>query len=112
MKDTPRRVFRELSIVAAEENGVRLDFGYDDNVFKADIVVKEGAIITLGGVSIEVLETHGHTRDSLSYFVPELDLLILNETPGGLMLDGYLYPCYLTSYFDTINSIEKCRQKL
>ncbi|MCL2762918.1 MAG: hypothetical protein FWD36_06925 [Treponema sp.] len=39
-----------------------------------------------------------------------MELLILNETPGVLMPDGTMYPCYLTSYSDTIQSIEKCRQ--
>jgi glyoxylase-like metal-dependent hydrolase (beta-lactamase superfamily II) len=56
-----------------------------------------------------VLETPGHTRDSLSFFIPELEMLILNETPGFL-LDGNVYPCYLTSYKDAVNSIEKCRR--
>ncbi|MCL2082017.1 MAG: MBL fold metallo-hydrolase [Oscillospiraceae bacterium] len=109
LKDTPRRIFRELSAVAAKTHGIECDMSYDDNEFQADIILKEGDAIGLGGLSVQVLETPGHTRDSLSFFVPELELLIVNETLGVLMPDGTVYPCYLTSYDDTIRSIEKCR---
>ena len=118
LKDTPRRVIRELSAVAAERetrcgsHGEALDItDYSDDAFRAEVVVKEGDIIPLGGVSAEVIETPGHTRDSLSYYIPELELLLINETPGVLMPDGTVYPCYLTSYADTVRSIEKCRAK-
>lgn len=111
LKDTPRRVIRQLSAAAAEKQGVRLDLSYDDGDFRADVVVKEGDIIPLGGVSAEVIETPGHTRDSLSFFIPELDLLLVNETPGVLMPDGTVYPCYLAGYGDTIRSIGKLRAK-
>ena len=110
LKETPRRVIRELSINAAKKHGGSFDFNYSDEVFKADIIVSEGSVVQLGGLSVEILETPGHTRDSLCFFIPELELLILNETPGVLMPDGSMYPCYLTSYKDTISSIEKCRQ--
>ena len=109
LKDTPRRVIRELSINAAKVHGNTFDFSYSDDVFKADVVVKDKDTIPLGEITVEVLETPGHTRDSLCYFVPEMELLILNETPGVLMPDGFMYPCYLTSFDDTIRSIEKCR---
>jgi hypothetical protein len=108
LKDTPRRVIRELSTVAAAKYNTEIA-AYDDDAFRADITVKDGDIVPLGGLSVQVLETPGHTRDSLSFFIPELEMLILNETPGFL-LDGNVYPCYLTSYKDTVNSIEKCRQ--
>jgi len=109
LKDTPRKVFRELSSSAAGIFGVKLVINYDDNAFHADITVKDKDIISLGGLSVEVLETPGHTRDSVSYFIPELELLFINETPGVMMTDGKVYPTYLTSYTDTINSINKCR---
>jgi len=111
LKDTPRRVIRELSVNAARTlgTGEPVDFSYNDDVFQANLIVKEGDKIPLGDITVEVLETPGHTRDSLCFFVPEIELLILNETPGVLMPDGSIYPCFLTSYSDTINAIEKCR---
>jgi glyoxylase-like metal-dependent hydrolase (beta-lactamase superfamily II) len=109
LKDTPRRVIRELSAIAAAKYNAIFDDTYNDDVFHADIIVKDGSTVQLGGISVEVLETPGHTRDSLSFFIPELELLIINETPGVLLPDGNVYPAYLTSYNDAINSLEKCR---
>ena len=111
LKDTPRRVIRELSINAARVHGGTQNFTYSDDVFKADIIVKDGETIPLGELTVEIMETPGHTRDSLCFFIPEMELLILNETPGVLMPDGFMYPCYLTSFDDTMRSIEKCRSK-
>ncbi|MCL2761850.1 MAG: MBL fold metallo-hydrolase [Treponema sp.] len=64
LKDTPRRVIRELSITAARRHGSAHDFVYSDDVFKADIIVSEGDTIPLGGLSVTVLETPGHTYPS------------------------------------------------
>jgi glyoxylase-like metal-dependent hydrolase (beta-lactamase superfamily II) len=110
LKDTPRRVIRELSIVAIKEHNSNVDTAYSDDAFHADIVVKEDDIITLGGLSVKTLETPGHTRDTLSFFIPELELLIVSETSGFMTPDGTVYPTYLTGFNDTINSIEKCKK--
>ena len=109
LKDTPRRVIRELSHTAALLHGINQEFVYDDSVFTADSTVSQDDSISLGDITVKILETPGHTRDSLSFFIPELELLILNETLGVLLPGGEMYPCYLTSCRDAINSIEKCR---
>jgi len=110
LKDTPRRVIRELSAVAANKCNVKIDTAYSDDAFHADVIVKDGDSIPLGGVSVKTLETPGHTRDSLSFFIPELELLIVSETAGFMTPDGTVYPTYLTGFNDTINSIEKLRK--
>jgi len=110
LKETPRKVFREMSVIAANTSHVAFNPMYNDDAFHADFVIKENDEIVLGGLTIKMLETPGHTKDSVSYLIPELELLILSETTGVLMTDGYLYPCYLTSFADTITSIEKCRR--
>ena len=110
LKATPRKVFHELSSIAKKHLGITSQATYSDDAFHADVLIKDKERIPLGGLSVIALETPGHTRDSLSYFVPELDLLISNESSGVLMPDGQVFPCYLTSYSDTMNSIEKCRQ--
>jgi glyoxylase-like metal-dependent hydrolase (beta-lactamase superfamily II) len=109
LKDTPRRVIRELSIVAINEHNAKVDTAYSDDDFHADVIVKEGDIIPLGGLSVKILETPGHTKDALSFFIPELELLIASETTGILLSDDNVYPLYLTSFNDTISSIKKCR---
>ena len=110
LKETPRRIIRELSLVAAKYYDKKIGSAYNDDVFKGDIIVKDGDSISLGDITANVLETPGHTRDSLSFFIPELELLILNETFGVLMPDSSICPCYLISYAATVNSIEKCKK--
>ena len=116
LKATPRRVIRELSLAAAEKYGAMTDTTFsgdvllNTDVLHSDIIVKEGESVSLGGLTVEVFEAPGHTRDSINFFIPELEMLIGNETPGVLMPDGSVYPGYLSSYTDTINSIEKCRK--
>lgn len=116
LKATPRRVIREYSAAAAEYYGYELsardlnDETFFTGAFHADLIIGDGESVRLGGISITALETPGHTRDSVSYCVPELELLMLNETPGVLMPDGTMNPCYLTGYKDTLDSIEKLRR--
>ena len=109
LKETPRKVFREFGGIAAKHLGITFDAGYSDDAFHADVIVKDGDSIPLGGLTVEALETPGHTRDSFSYFIPELELLISNESSGVLMPEGEVIPCYVTSYNDTMSSIKKCR---
>ena len=111
LKDTPRRVIRELSASAAElfrPEHIEACSKYDDNAFHADIIVRDGDNIPLGGLTVRVLETPGHTRDALSFFIPELKLLILSESTGGILGDRF-HSYYLTSCDSTISSINKCR---
>jgi glyoxylase-like metal-dependent hydrolase (beta-lactamase superfamily II) len=110
LKDTPRRVIRELSTVANKENNSKVDMAYSDDAFHADVIVKEDDTISLGGLTVKTLETPGHTRDSLSFFIPELELLVVSETAGFMTPDGTVYPTYLTSFNDTMNSIEKLKK--
>jgi len=107
LKDTPRRVIRELSMTAALLYKSPIDASHDDDVFKADIITGDGDKISLGDLTIEVYETPGHTRDSLSCLVPELELLVLCESFGVLMPDSSVFPCFLSSYAESINSIKK-----
>jgi glyoxylase-like metal-dependent hydrolase (beta-lactamase superfamily II) len=110
LKDTPRRVIRELSITASAECNAEFDAAYSDDAFHADVIVTDGDSIPLGGLSVQTLETPGHTRDTLSFFIPELELLIASETTGVLHPDGTVSTPYLTSYSDTISAIERFRK--
>lgn len=109
LKDTPRRVIRELSNEAGNSYvpGYK-PLEYDYNDFIADVVVKDGDSISLGGVCVTVIETPGHTRDSLSFYIPETGLLITSETPGVLMPNGEVYPTYLVSYKGALEAVDRC----
>lgn len=105
-KDTPRRVIRQLSAVARDTYGGSLS-DYDDSAFAADCIVADGDSLDLGDLTVQVVATPGHTRDCLSYFVPQLSLAILAETPGVQLPDGRVNPVYLTSYADAMTAIDK-----
>ena len=47
---------------------------------KADLVLKEGSTVKVGGVAIEVLHTPGHTEGSACFYVPEAEVLFTGDT--------------------------------
>ena len=108
------RTIRELSVTAANtfrNETAEYAGNYSDDELKTDIIVHENDLINLGDLTIEILETPGHTRCSLSFFIPELDLCIAGETIGVLTSETTMYPCYLVGYKMTQDSIEKCMAK-
>ena len=55
----------------------------DFEPFEVDIVCDEEQVIPIGGdVSVQVLFTPGHTRDMLSFYIPERRILIATESAG------------------------------
>jgi len=76
-----------------------------------DMALKEGDVIELGGISCHVYETPGHTRDHLSFFIPELSMLFPGEALGNPAGDGTEVKVeFVTSYSDYMASIEKLVQ--
>lgn len=71
--------------------------------------VKEGDIIELGGLTCQVYEVPGHTRDSLAYYFPQIKLLCPGEAvgvPEGI--DGQNVQVeFLSSYEEYYASLEK-----
>lgn len=55
-------------------------YGASDKRFHASKVVKQGDRLSLCGLSIDVLETPGHTRSHLSYYIAEEDALFTGDT--------------------------------
>jgi glyoxylase-like metal-dependent hydrolase (beta-lactamase superfamily II) len=82
---------------------------YDEAAYYADEIVTAGDVIKLGGVSVEVMKTAGHTRDSISFYIPELRLLIANETLGIPGKGDSIFPSYLVSLTDTLDAISRCK---
>ena len=73
-----------------------------------DITLKEGDIFDLGITSCEVYETPGHTKDHLSFYLPEMEILFPGEALGNPAGDGRDVKVeFVSSYSDYIASIEK-----
>jgi glyoxylase-like metal-dependent hydrolase (beta-lactamase superfamily II) len=67
--------------------------------FTVDMIVSDGDIIPLGeGLSIVVLATPGHTRDMVSYYIPERKILIATEAAGCADITGHVVPQFLVDY--------------
>lgn len=74
-----------------------------------DLELKEGDCIDIGDYTIEVFETPGHTRDHLSFLVPELGLLFPGEALGNPIIESpdQVKVEFLSSYNDYLASLEK-----
>ncbi len=61
-----------------------------------------------GGRECRVIETNGHTRDSMSYYFPDTGIAFIGDAAGALE-HGFIHSPFLVSYEDFIASIEKIR---
>jgi 2-aminobenzoylacetyl-CoA thioesterase len=76
--------------------------------FQVDEVLEDGRIIPLGpDLSVRVIATPGHTRDHLSYFIPEKGILIASEASGCIDARGAMIPEFLVDYDGYISSVKK-----
>ena len=121
-KQSARNVIRELSMTAWEmyrKSPLLTEYGldsedirvcYDDADITVDHVAREGDLINLGGLTLQVLETPGHTDCSLSFYLTEKRTLFSSETMGCPTPQGEIMMAMLKGYRNTIRSIEKGRQ--
>ncbi len=76
--------------------------------FEIDQTVQEGDIIEVSkDLTIKVIETPGHTRDCLSYYIPEKKILLSSEAAGIADETGYIYSEFLIDTDMYIKSIKK-----
>jgi glyoxylase-like metal-dependent hydrolase (beta-lactamase superfamily II) len=82
------------------------DVSFD--VLDVDVLLEDGMDFDLGGGSgFRVLATPGHTRDSLSFYIPKLKALITGEAAGVYDGNMTIHPEFLSSYDDYLASLEK-----
>ena len=59
--------------------------------FEVDVTLKGGEFIKLSpDLTVQVVETPGHTRDCLSYFIPQKKVLLCSEAAGIPDATGYI----------------------
>jgi 2-aminobenzoylacetyl-CoA thioesterase len=76
--------------------------------FDVDIVFNEECVINIDDeLSIRVLATPGHTRDMLSYYIPEKKMLIATESAGCLGRNGRIVSEFLVDYNAYIKTLER-----
>lgn len=81
------------------------DVSFDPVVI--DLILKDGDELDYGGGwKVRVIETPGHTKDSLSYYIPRIKTLIAGEAVGVYSNHG-IQPEFSSSYIDYMASLEK-----
>ncbi len=104
------QMIRRLSGQAALEYGKGEVKPFPENALRIDRVIGEGERISLGDRQILVLECPGHTNDSLSFFLTEDSVIFPCESIGCYLGGGRMDSPVLTSFADTLASIEKCER--
>ncbi len=76
--------------------------------FEIDNILKQGDEFDLGGLTCHVYETPGHTRDSISFYFPEIKALFPGEACGVLQGEtgNMMQVEFLSSYQDYIDSLK------
>lgn len=76
--------------------------------FLPDEVVEDGSVIRVkDGLEIHSIYTPGHTRDFMSYWIPEKRILIASEAAGCDDGSGYIISEFLVDYDEYINGIKR-----
>ena len=106
-------VLRFMSALSEPHRGGMRHIVGDEDVslepVKLDFHLREGDRFDLGGVSCEVHEVPGHTRDSLGFFIPEIRALFAGEAygvPEGAHGEQVQVE-FLSSYDDYLSSLQK-----
>lgn len=67
--------------------------------FEIDIIVEDGQVIDIGnGLTVQVFATPGHTRDMVSYYIPEKRILVATEAAGVLDQANQVITEFLIDY--------------
>lgn len=76
--------------------------------FEVDTIIHDGQIIHLdSSMSIHVFSTPGHTRDMMSFYIPEKKILIATEAAGCMGHTGRIITEFLVDYDVYINSLKR-----
>lgn len=105
------QMIRRLSGQAALEYAGREFVPFQDEELQIQRILGDGQLLSLGDRQILILETPGHTNDSLSFFIPQDSIMFPCETIGCYLGGGRMDSPVLTSFEDTLRSIEKCEKK-
>jgi glyoxylase-like metal-dependent hydrolase (beta-lactamase superfamily II) len=75
--------------------------------FDLDVILNDGDVVELGDTTVRVIATPGHTRDLLSYYIPERKILIGTEATGNQDRTGRIIMAPLTNYDSFVSSMKR-----
>jgi len=107
----PNAVSLIRSLSQDPEERSKLMIGDEDISFhclEVDLLLADGAELVLGdGDRVRIIATPGHTRDALSFYLPEWKTLIAGEAVGAFDRYFNIRPEFLSSYDDYLASLER-----
>lgn len=96
------------AIQAAQSWGVTSIYEKPFSPFDLDLTVSSGQVIDLGeNSSVKVIHTPGHTWDFMSYWLPEMKILVASEAVGCDDGHGNIVTEFLVDYDQYRKSLEK-----
>ncbi len=105
------RLMAQLNQAAAVEAGLsgREKADYPEfEPFTVERMLADGDRIELEpGQEVEVLATPGHTRDFLSYYLPQKKILVASEAVGVAQLNGDIITEFLVDYQSYLDSMQR-----
>ena len=108
-KQSAIKAIVDLSALGAEHFGKTMP-AFDEKDLRIDECIKDGDVIDLGNIQIEVIGVPGHTKCSLAFFLRNESILFASETTGIIADYGEMTTGFLTSYKDSMESVKKCRK--
>lgn len=105
-----KRLSQDVIPLVARVNGVDKDRLTDDpfEPFAIDQILEDGQVLDIGsGLTVHVFETPGHTRDMLSYYIPEMRILIATEAAGVLDQTNHVIAEFLVDYDMYMTSLRR-----
>lgn len=106
-KPGARALMRELDSDVATRAGLAPAPQSLFDALEVDIPAHDGQLLEFAEFTVQAVATPGHTRCSMSYFLPEDSLLIASETVGGAPFFPQVVPCFITSYRDTVDALAR-----
>ncbi len=101
---------RNFAHIAEDLPGINRDdiLTADFEPFTPDIVFDSDQLFEAGpSLTVQVLVTPGHTRDMLSFYVPERKILIATESAGCRSHTGEIVTEFLVNFDEYVESLKK-----
>jgi 2-aminobenzoylacetyl-CoA thioesterase len=105
------RQLNQSALPVIAQMGISFDPAARFEAFAVDQTLAEGAVVRLSDeLSIRVMETPGHTRDCLSFYIPERKILFSSEAAGQPDQTGYVISDCLSDFAAYRQSLHRLAQ--
>lgn len=108
--DLMTQLSRNFAHIAEDLPGINKDdiLTTDFEPFTPDIVFDSDQLFEAGpSLTVQVLVTPGHTRDMLSFYIPERKILIATESAGCRSHTGEIVTEFLVNFDEYVESLKK-----